>query len=115
MAVQSCGVQFLSSQALVTAASVIFDNNGITVRDRRTKPCAHPSGFALDQHGHVITSEETFDPPTSPLDKDGQGVPYAVYGFGAHMAEIEVDVELGSVRVLKSRLRTMWDARSIRR
>jgi len=49
----------------------------------------------------VITSEETFDPPTSPLDKDGQGVPYAVYGFGAHMAEIEVDVELGSVRVLK--------------
>ena len=28
-------------------------------------------------------------------------MPYAVYGFGAHMAEIEVDIELGTVRVLK--------------
>ena len=36
-----------------------------------------------------------------PLDKDGQGKPYAVYGFGAHMAEIEVDIELGTIRVLK--------------
>ncbi len=50
---------------------------------------------------YVIASEATFDPPTSPLDENGQGIPYAVFGFGAHMAEIEVDVELGTVRVLK--------------
>jgi CO/xanthine dehydrogenase Mo-binding subunit len=50
---------------------------------------------------YVITCEETFDPPITPLDADGQGKPYAVFGFGAHMAEIEVDVELGTVRVLK--------------
>jgi CO/xanthine dehydrogenase Mo-binding subunit len=49
----------------------------------------------------VITSEATFDPPTSALDENGQGSPYAVFGFGAHLAEIEVDVELGTVRVLK--------------
>lgn len=55
----------------------------------------------LDQHGYVITAEATFDPPTSPLDENGQGNPYAVFGFGAHMAEIEVDTELGTVRVLK--------------
>jgi aldehyde oxidoreductase len=55
----------------------------------------------LDEYGYVITSEATFDPPTSPLDENGQGVPYAVFGFGAHMAEIEVDTELGTVRVLK--------------
>jgi len=55
----------------------------------------------LDKHGYVLTAEQTFDPPTSPLDKNGQGVPYAVYGFGAHMAEIAVDIELGTVRVLK--------------
>jgi CO/xanthine dehydrogenase Mo-binding subunit len=54
----------------------------------------------LDQHGYVITCEATFDPPITPLDENGQGTPYAVYGFGAHMAEIEVDVELGTVRVL---------------
>lgn len=55
----------------------------------------------LDEHGYVITAEATFDPPTSPLDENGQGNPYAVFGFGAHMAEIEVDTELGTVRVLK--------------
>jgi CO/xanthine dehydrogenase Mo-binding subunit len=55
----------------------------------------------LDKHGYVITCEETFDPPITPLDENGQGTPYAVYGFGAHIAEIEVDVELGTVRVLK--------------
>jgi len=55
----------------------------------------------LDKHGYVLTAEPTFDPPTSPLDENGQGNPYAVYGFGAHMAEIAVDVELGTVRVLK--------------
>ena len=32
---------------------------------------------------------------------NGQGIPYAVYGFGAHLAEVEVDVELGTVRVLR--------------
>jgi aldehyde oxidoreductase len=55
----------------------------------------------LDQHGYVLTAEQTFDPPTSQLDADGQGVPYAVYGFGAHMAEIEIDIELGTVRVIR--------------
>ncbi len=54
----------------------------------------------LDQYGYVLTAEQTFDPPTSPLDENGQGIPYAVYGFGAHMAEIAVDIELGTVRVL---------------
>ena len=54
-----------------------------------------------DKHGYVLTGEATFDPPTSPLDENGQGNPYAVFGFGAHLAEIEVDTELGTVRVLK--------------
>ena len=55
----------------------------------------------LDKHGYVLTGEATFDPPTSPLDENGQGNPYAVFGFGAHLAEIAVDTELGTVRVLK--------------
>jgi aldehyde oxidoreductase len=54
-----------------------------------------------DALGFVLSAEETFDPPTTPLDADGQGDPYAVYGFGAHMAEVEVDLELGTTRVLK--------------
>ncbi len=53
-----------------------------------------------DVHGYVISVEESFDPPTAPLDADGQGIPYAVYGFGAHLAEIEIDTLLGTVKVL---------------
>ena len=48
-----------------------------------------------------IWAEETYDPPTMPLDADGQGSPYALYGFGAQMVELEVDRDLGSVRLLK--------------
>jgi hypothetical protein len=32
-----------------------------------------------------------------PLDADGQGVPYAVYGYGAQMVEVAVDPALGTV------------------
>ena len=28
-------------------------------------------------------------------------MPYAVYGFGAHLAEIEIDTELGTIKVLR--------------
>lgn len=49
--------------------------------------------------GDVLVGEGTFDPPTSPLDENGQGAPYATYGFAAQIAEVEVDMELGRVRV----------------
>lgn len=55
----------------------------------------------LDHYGYVVTAEATFDPPTSPLDENGQGAPYAVFGFGAHLAEVAVDTELGTVKVLR--------------
>jgi len=77
------------------------DDSGVTVRDGGKSHVFALGDLPLDEHGYVITSEATFDPPTSPLDENGQGVPYAVFGFGAHMAEIEVDTELGTVRVLK--------------
>ena len=35
-----------------------------------------------------------------PLDADGQGVPYATYGFAAQVAEVEVDSALGTVKPL---------------
>ena len=48
-----------------------------------------------------LMGEGTFDPPTTPLDADGQGVPYATYAFAAQLAEVEVDIELGTVKVLR--------------
>ncbi len=48
-----------------------------------------------------LIGEGTFDPPTTPLDANGQGVPYATYAFAAQIAEVEVDTELGTVKVLR--------------
>ncbi len=49
----------------------------------------------------VLLGSGTFDPPTSPLDAQGQGNPYPSYSFAAHVAVVEVDVELGTTRVVK--------------
>ena len=47
--------------------------------------------------GYVVQATDTFDPPTKPLDSMGQGVPYAVYGFGAQLVELTVDTYTGLV------------------
>jgi CO/xanthine dehydrogenase Mo-binding subunit/aerobic-type carbon monoxide dehydrogenase small subunit (CoxS/CutS family) len=49
----------------------------------------------------VIEGRATWDPPTSPLDENGQGVPYATYGFAAQMAVVEVDIVLGTTKVIE--------------
>jgi CO/xanthine dehydrogenase Mo-binding subunit len=82
-------------------AIIQFDDRVVIVREEAKKVSLALENLLLDSHGYVITCEATFDPPTSPLDENGQGIPYAVFGFGAHMAEVEVDTELGTVRVLK--------------
>jgi len=50
---------------------------------------------------HVLVAEARFDPPANPLDATGKGEPYATYAFGAQYAVCEVDLELGTTRVLK--------------
>ena len=45
----------------------------------------------------VLEGRGYFDPPSTALDENGQGVPYATYGFAAQVASVEVDLELGTV------------------
>ncbi len=59
------------------------------------------SGMPEDARGDALCGSGTFDPPTSPLDENGQGDPYATYGFAAQIAEIELDLDLGTVKVLR--------------
>ena len=58
-------------------------------------------GLPVDAHGYVVAAEESFDPPITALDANGQGSPYGTYAFGAQIAEVEVDGQSGRVRVLK--------------
>jgi xanthine dehydrogenase molybdenum-binding subunit len=52
--------------------------------------------------GKVVIGEGWYDPPTQLVDKSTyKGNISAAYGFGAQMAEVEVDVETGAVRVTR--------------
>jgi CO/xanthine dehydrogenase Mo-binding subunit/aerobic-type carbon monoxide dehydrogenase small subunit (CoxS/CutS family) len=84
------------------AAKLNFDGAVLTVEDggavRRLDLAGLPR---LNADGDVLLGEGRFDPPTTMLDANGQGVPYATYGFAAQMALVEVDTELGKVKVKK--------------
>ena len=58
-------------------------------------------GIPGDSDRDALTGTGTFDPPTTPSDADGQGVPYATYAFAAQIAQVEVDLRLGTTRVLR--------------
>jgi CO/xanthine dehydrogenase Mo-binding subunit len=104
-AAQMAGAELRRSILRLTNASedavIDFGEHTLTIREGGKQRSFSLQDLPLDKYGYALTSEQTFDPPTSALDENGQGRPYAVYGFGAHMAEIAIDVELGTVRVLK--------------
>ncbi|MCP4330168.1 MAG: molybdopterin-dependent oxidoreductase [Alphaproteobacteria bacterium] len=73
--------------------------DALFVRDVHSQRRIELNTLSPDEQGNVLTGEGTFDPPTTPLDDDGQGSPYATYAFAAQMAEIEADLDLGTVKV----------------
>jgi CO/xanthine dehydrogenase Mo-binding subunit len=81
-------------------ARVSFEDGGAVIADGEAVHRIALARLAANARGDVLTGEGRFDPPTQPLDADGQGVPYATYGFAAQFAEIAVDIELGTVKVL---------------
>jgi CO/xanthine dehydrogenase Mo-binding subunit len=64
----------------------------------------------LRQGGSMLMATSFYDPPTEPQDERYVGNISAAYGFGAHVAEVEVDVETGLVRVLN-----LWCAHDVGR
>ena len=55
------------------------------------------ASLPADAEGIVLRARGRFDPPTTMLDKDGQGIPYASYAFAAQIAVVDVDTSLGTV------------------
>ncbi len=118
-----CGKTSGSRQTYVTGKAA--EAAGLALRDKILRRCNAGPGAELrlhggrlsvidgdtehaialdegtDDNGYALSVEESYDPPTSPLDENGQGSPYAVYGYGAQLAEIEVDTKLGTVKVLR--------------
>ncbi len=83
------------------SADIGLAGRRLTIRDGDGERIIDLGDLEADGGGFVLWGEGTFDPPTQPLDENGQGEPYATFGFGAHMVELEVDTGLGRVKVLK--------------
>ncbi|MEI8718032.1 molybdopterin-dependent oxidoreductase [Mesorhizobium sp. ISC11] len=82
-------------------AALQLDGPAIVIREGEATRRIDLTTLDLDAEGFVFRAEESYDPPTLPLDAKGQGKPYAVYGYGAQIAELEVDLKLGTVKLIK--------------
>jgi CO/xanthine dehydrogenase Mo-binding subunit len=64
----------------------------------------------LREDGNALVTEAFYDPPTEMQDKTFRGNISASYGFGAQVAEVEVDPRTGEVQVLN-----LWVAQDVGR
>jgi aldehyde oxidoreductase len=101
LAGQALRGRILALSNMAEDARITLVGETLTVTDDRGERQVALRDLTPDGHGYVLAAEETYDPPTSPLDENGQGSPYAVYGFGAQMAELTVDMQLGTVKVTR--------------
>jgi CO/xanthine dehydrogenase Mo-binding subunit len=86
---------------LTHADEITLEGGMLCVRQDQNDQKISLKDLPTDANGYVLCAEETYDPPTTTLDENGQGTPYAVYGYGAQIAEVEVDLALGTTKVLR--------------
>jgi len=71
---------------------LLVEERGVTTR-------IDLSALPAKADGTVLEGVGSFDPPTVPLDEKGQGIPYATYGFAAQIASLDVDLDLGTIKL----------------
>ena len=82
-------------------SQISFGKGEITLVDGDKETTVKLDKLKPNEFGYVLMAEETYDPPTKPLDENGQGDPYAVYGYGAQIVELTVDTKLGTIKLDK--------------
>lgn len=68
------------------------------------------ASLPADDEGNVLSEVGHYNPPTTDLDENQQGIPYASYAFAAQSALVEVDMLLGTTKVIK-----IWAAHDVGR
>jgi CO/xanthine dehydrogenase Mo-binding subunit len=81
-------------------SALAIDAGLIHATDTSGKHTLPLATLSADAEGYVLRAEESYDPPTKPLDANGQGEPYAQFGYAAHLVVVEVDTALGTVKPL---------------
>jgi aldehyde oxidoreductase len=80
-------------------ATLEVDGGRVAARDGETVSVVELRELPAVARDCVLLGRGSYDPNTTPLDADGQGVPYETYAFGAQIAEVDVDLDLGTVKV----------------
>ncbi len=80
-------------------ATLEVDGGRVAARDGETVSVVELRELPVAARDCVVLGRGSYDPKTTPLDADGQGVPYETYAFGAQIAEVDVDLDLGTVKV----------------
>ncbi len=99
LSAQSLRAQILRHANVSGDAKLAFGDGRVRISDKITTSQIELSELPVNDRGYVFMSEETYDPPTKPLDENGQGEPYALYGYGAQLVELTVDIGLGTVKL----------------
>src|SRR4051812_9126834 len=96
--VGSAGSSSASRQTLMTGGAVKLACDAVReeLRRRGDGPLE-----ALLADGPVEATREHHHRPTQPLDAKGQGDAHVTFAFAAHRATVDVDTELGLVRVVE--------------
>ncbi|MHA6344540.1 molybdopterin-dependent oxidoreductase [Roseivivax sp. CAU 1761] len=98
---ESLRARILREANAAEGAEITLGEGHLHVHDGGQMRSLDLSRLAADAAGYVLAAEESYDPPTLPLDENGQGSPYAQFGYAAHLAEVEVEIATGRVRVLR--------------
>ena len=82
-------------------ARITLESGQVIVTEAGRTQALDLSRLDPNTEGYVLMAQETYDPPIKPLDENGQGIPYAQFGYAAHLVVVEVDIALGLCKPLR--------------
>ena len=102
LAAERLRAQILQLANVGPNANISFDGTTMRLDDGEVAHSFDLSSLPVVADNDIVAEGwGTFDPPTTPLDSQGQGNPYATYAFAAQIALCAVDLDLGTVEVRK--------------
>ena len=101
LSAEALRTSILNNLNVASDAVLVFDADTIHATDASGKHTLSLATLDVDTEGYVLRAQESYDPPTKPLDANGQGEPYAQFGYAAHLVVVEVDTAVGTVKPLQ--------------
>ncbi len=93
--VGSAGSTSASRQTMMSGGAVAGACRSVREQINADRAAGRPT------EGHYEATYEHHHPPTTQLDENGQGDAHAAFAFAAHRAVVDVDLDLGLVKVVE--------------